>query len=407
MVKINENFLKLPGGYLFPEIGRRVRAFSAENPPMPLIRLGIGDVTQPLAPVVIAAMQKAVEEMGRKETFRGYCEETCCTYDFLRYAIQSSYKARGVDIADDEIFVSDGAKTDCGSIGDIFGLDNVVAVCDPVYPVYVDTNAMAGRAGSYDGERWSGLIYLPCTADNGFIPALPGGGRVPDLIYICSPNNPTGAAATEEQLKVWVDYANRHGSVILYDSAYEAFITQPGIPHSIFEVEGAKTCAVEFRSFSKTAGFTGVRCAYTVIPKELERGGVRLRDLWNRRQGTKFNGVSYVVQRAAEAVFSPEGQEQTQKAIAYYLNNAQVIKAGLSAAGMTVYGGENAPYIWAQTPDGMGSWDFFDLLLRKACVVTTPGAGFGPSGEGYIRLTAFGGAEDTKTAVERVRDVLG
>lgn len=406
MVKVNENFLKLPGGYLFPEIGRRVRAFSAQNPPMPLIRLGIGDVTQPLAPAVIAAMEKAVGEMGRKETFRGYCEETCCTYDFLRFAIQKSYRDRGIEIADDEIFVSDGAKTDCGSIGDIFGLDNVVAVCDPVYPVYVDTNAMAGRAGDYDGERWTNLIYLPCTADNGFFPALPQGGKIPDLIYICSPNNPTGAAATREQLKTWVDYANRHGSVILYDSAYEAFITQPDIPHSIFEVEGAKTCAIEFRSFSKTAGFTGVRCAYTVIPKELERGGVSLRDLWNRRQGTKFNGVSYVVQRAAEAVFTPEGQEQTRRAVAYYLNNAQVIKEGLSGAGLMVYGGENAPYIWARTPDGMGSWDFFDLLLKQACVVTTPGAGFGPSGEGYIRLTAFGDADATRTAVERIANIL-
>ncbi|NBI09083.1 LL-diaminopimelate aminotransferase [Colidextribacter sp. OB.20] len=406
MVKINENFLKLPGGYLFPEIGRRVRAFSAEQPPMPLIRLGIGDVTQPLAPVVIAAMERAVEEMGRKETFRGYCEETCCAYDFLRFAIQRSYKEQGVDIADDEIFVSDGAKTDCGSIGDIFGLDNVVAVCDPVYPVYVDTNAMAGRAGSYDGERWTDLVYLPCTAENGFFPDLPEGGKVPDLIYICSPNNPTGGAATREQLKTWVDYANAHGSVILYDSAYEAFITQPGIPHSIFEVEGAKTCAIEFRSFSKTAGFTGVRCAYTVIPKELERGGARLRDLWNRRQGSKFNGVPYVVQRAAEAVLTPEGQEQTKEAVAYYLNNAKVIKEGLSAAGLTVYGGENAPYIWAQTPGGMGSWDFFDLLLKKACVVTTPGAGFGPSGEGYVRLTAFGDAEETRSAVERIQSVL-
>ena len=406
MVKINENFLKLPGGYLFPEIGRRVRAFSAEQPPMPLIRLGIGDVTQPLAPVVIAAMERAVEEMGRKETFRGYCEETCCAYDFLRFAIQRSYKDLGVDIADDEIFVSDGAKTDCGSIGDIFGLDNVVAVCDPVYPVYVDTNAMAGRAGSYDGERWTDLLYLPCTAENGFFPDLPEGEKVPDLIYICSPNNPTGGAATREQLKTWVDYANAHGSVILYDSAYEAFITQPGIPHSIFEVEGAKTCAIEFRSFSKTAGFTGVRCAYTVIPKELERGGARLRDLWNRRQGSKFNGVPYVVQRAAEAVLTPEGQEQTKEAVAYYLNNAKVIKEGLSAAGLTVYGGENAPYIWAQTAGGMGSWDFFDLLLKKACVVTTPGAGFGPSGEGYVRLTAFGDAEETRTAVERIQSVL-
>ncbi|HIT57928.1 MAG TPA: LL-diaminopimelate aminotransferase [Candidatus Galloscillospira stercoripullorum] len=405
MARINQNFLKLPGGYLFPEIGRRVRAFSAENPPMPLIRLGIGDVTQPLAPVVVEAMRKAVEEMGRKETFRGYCEETCCAYDFLRFAIRDSYKALGVEVADDEIFVSDGAKSDCGNIGDIFGLDNVVAVCDPVYPVYVDTNAMAGRAGEYVDGKWTDLIYLPCTADNGFFPELPK-GKVADLIYICSPNNPTGAAATKEQLKVWVDYANEHGSVILYDSAYEAFITEPGIPHSIFEVEGARECAIEFRSFSKTAGFTGTRCAYTIIPKDLKRDGASLNALWNRRQGTKFNGVPYVVQRGAEAVFTPEGQRQIKETIAYYLNNAKVIKQGLTDAGLTVYGGVNAPYIWARTPDGKDSWGFFDRLLHEACVVTTPGAGFGPSGEGYIRLTAFGDAQATREAVERIRKIL-
>ena len=405
MAKINQNFLKLPGGYLFPEIGRRVRAFSAENPPMPLIRLGIGDVTLPLAPVVVEAMAKATAEMGVKETFRGYCEETCGAYDFLRFAIRDNYKAHGVDIADDEIFVSDGAKSDCGNIGDIFSVDNVVAVCDPVYPVYVDTNAMAGRAGDYDGEKWTELIYLPCTAENGFFPALPE-GKAPDLIYICSPNNPTGVAATAEQLKLWVDYANAHGSVILFDSAYEAFITTPGVPHSIFEIPGAKTCAIEFRSFSKTAGFTGNRCAYTVIPKELERDGASLNKLWNRRQGTKFNGVPYVIQRAAEAVLTPEGQAQTQESIAYYLRNAQVIRQGLEKAGLTVYGGVDAPYIWARTPEGVGSWDFFDKLLHQACVVTTPGAGFGPSGEGYIRLTAFGDAAATQEAVERIVKVL-
>lgn len=405
MAHVNPNFLKLPGGYLFPEIGRRVRAFSAENPPMPLIRLGIGDVTLPLAPVVIEAMTKATAEMGRKETFRGYCEETCGAYDFLRFAIRDSYKARGVEIDDDEIFVSDGAKSDCGNIGDIFSVDNVVAVCDPVYPVYVDTNAMAGRAGDFDGEKWTQLIYLPCTAENGFFPALPE-GKAPDLIYICSPNNPTGAAATKEQLKLWVDYANANGSVILFDSAYEAFITTPGVPHSIFEIPGAKTCAIEFRSFSKTAGFTGNRCAYTVIPKALERDGASLNKLWNRRQGTKFNGVPYVIQRAAEAVLTPEGQSQTQEAIAYYLNNAKVIREGLTKAGLTVYGGVDAPYIWARTPDGIGSWEFFDRLLKRACVVTTPGAGFGPSGEGYIRLTAFGDAQATQEAVERIVKIL-
>lgn len=405
MAHINQNFLKLPGGYLFPEIGRRVRAFSAEKPPMPLIRLGIGDVTQPLAPAVIEAMHKATEEMGHRETFRGYCEETCCAYDFLRLAIQKSYRLRGVELADDEIFVSDGAKSDCGNIGDIFSVDNVVAVCDPVYPVYVDTNAMAGRAGEFDGQKWTNLIYLPCTSKNGFFPALPE-GRIPDLIYICSPNNPTGMAATREQLKLWVDYANAHNSVILYDSAYEAFITEPGIPHSIFEVEGAKTCAIEFRSFSKTAGFTGTRCAYTVIPKALERDGASLNALWNRRQGTKFNGVPYIVQRAAEAVYSPEGQKQIQQTISFYLNNAKVIRDGLREAGLTVFGGINAPYIWFRTPAGVGSWEFFDRLLTQACVVTTPGAGFGPSGEGYIRLTAFGDAQATYEAVERIKRIL-
>ena len=396
MVKVNENYLKLPGSYLFQEIGRRTRAVQAAGTPKPIIRLGIGDVTMPLAPVVVEAMVKASQEMGVKETFRGYCEETCTAYDYLRY---------GVSVADDEIFVSDGAKSDCGMIGDIFSADNIVAVCDPVYPVYVDTNAMDGRAGDYDGEKWTRLVYLPCTAENGFIPELPQ-GTVPDLIYICSPNNPTGAAATKEQLKAWVDYANANGSVILFDSAYEAFITQPGVPHSIFEVEGARTCAIEFRSFSKTAGFTGNRCAYTVIPKELERGGASLHALWNRRRGSKFNGVPYVIQRAAEASLTDEGRAQTAEAIRYYQKNAQVIREGLSAAGLTVYGGVNAPYIWARTPDGMGSWDFFDLLLNKAFVVTTPGAGFGPSGEGYIRLTAFGDADATKEAVERVRSIL-
>ncbi len=403
MLKINDNYLKLPGGYLFPEIGRRVKAFT--NPSKPIIRLGIGDVTRPLAPAVVEAMVKASREMGEAATFRGYCEETCGAYDFLRFAIRDSYKANGVDIADDEIFVSDGAKSDCGNIGDIFSVDNVVAVCDPVYPVYVDTNAMAGRAGEYVDGKWSNLIYLPCVAENGFFPELPAEG-VPDIIYICSPNNPTGAAATKEQLKVWVDYANEHGSIILYDSAYEAYITEPGIPHSIYEVEGAKTCAIEFRSFSKTAGFTGTRCGYTVVPKALERGGASLNAMWNRRQGTKFNGVSYVVQRAAEAVYSPEGWQQNLENIAYYHNNAKVIREGLSKAGLTVYGGVNAPYIWFRTPEGTGSWEFFDKLLHEACVVTTPGAGFGPSGEGYIRLTAFGEAGATQEAVERIASIL-
>ncbi len=402
MVRINDNFLKLPGGYLFPEIARRVRAF--ENPAKPLIRLGIGDVTQPLAPAVIEAMHRAVEEMGHKETFRGYCEETCGAYDFLRFAIRDDYRARGVEIADDEIFVSDGAKSDCGNIGDIFSVDNVVAVCDPVYPVYVDTNAMAGRAGDYDGTHWTNLVYMPCTAENGFFPELPE--RTPDLIYFCFPNNPTGAVASREQLKLWVDYARANGAVILYDSAYEAYITESGVPHSIFEIEGAKDCAIEFRSFSKTAGFTGTRCAYTVIPKQLMRGGASLNALWNRRQSTKFNGVPYIVQRAAEATFSPEGQSQIRKTVAYYMENARVIREGLAKAGLEVYGGKNAPYIWFRAPEGTDSWSFFDRLLHEACVVTTPGAGFGPSGEGYIRVTAFGDADATHEAVERILSVL-
>lgn len=406
MAKINQNFLKLPGGYLFPEIGRRVRAFSAENPPMPLIRLGIGDVTQPLAPVVVEAMAKATVEMGVKETFRGYCEETCGAYDFLRFAIQNDYKARGVEIDDDEIFVSDGAKSDCGNIGDIFDVDNVVAVCDPVYPVYVDTSAMAGRAGDYDAanQRWTKLHYMPCTADNDFTPAIPD--KKVDMIYLCFPNNPTGAVATKEQLQKWVDYANAVGAVILFDSAYEAYITDPTIPHSIFEIPGAKTCAIELRSFSKTAGFTGTRCAYTVVPKALERDGANLNKLWNRRQSTKFNGVSYVIQRAAEATLTPLGKAQTGETIRYYLRNAQTIKKGLAEAGLTVYGGDNSPYIWASTPSGTDSWSFFDKLLKEACVVTTPGAGFGPSGEGYIRLTAFGDAQATEEAVLRIQGIL-
>lgn len=405
MVKINDNFLKLPGGYLFPEIGRRVKAFSQQNPPKPLIRLGIGDVTQPLCPAVIGAMHSATDEMSKKETFKGYSDDSC-GYDFLKKAIcDFDYKARGISIEPDEICVSDGAKSDCGNIGDIFSVDNIVAVCDPVYPVYVDTNAMSGRAGIVGPDgRWNQLIYLPCTESNGFFPALPD--RVPDIIYICSPNNPTGAAATKEQLKVWVDYANEHNSVILFDSAYEAFITDETIPHSIYEVPGAETCAIEFRSFSKTAGFTGNRCAYTVVPNALVRNGVSLKALWQRRQNTKFNGTPYVIQKAAEAVYSAEGIKQTRDTIAYYLNNAKIIRDGLTAAGITAYGGVNAPYIWAKTPNGMPSWDFFDLLLKQACVVTTPGAGFGPSGEGYIRVTAFGDVDATKEAVERIIAVL-
>lgn len=405
MVQINPNFSKLPGSYLFSEIGRRVAAYSRENPDAPLIRLGIGDVTRPLVPAVTQAMARAVAEMGTPGGFHGYGPEQ--GYDFLRQAIaEHDYRARGVAVDPEEIFVSDGAKSDCGNIGDIFGPDNVVAVCDPVYPVYVDSNAMAGRAGDYDPAtgRWSRLVYLPCVRENGFVPAVPEGRA--DMVYLCFPNNPTGAMATRAQLKAWVDWANANGSVILYDSAYEAFISESDLPHSIFEIEGARTCAIEFRSFSKTAGFTGTRCAYTVVPRELEREGISLNALWNRRQTTKFNGVPYVVQRGAQAVYTPEGQEQVHATIAYYQRNARVIREGLAQAGLEVYGGVNAPYIWVKTPEGMGSWEFFDLLLRQAHVVTTPGAGFGPSGEGYIRVTAFGEAQQAVQAVERIQSVL-
>jgi len=404
MARINDNFTKLPGSYLFSEIGRRVSAYKAENPGKDIISLGIGDVTQPLVPSVIRALHEAVDEMSKKETFKGYGPDR--GYDFLLNAIaENDYKARGVDISTEEIFISDGAKSDCSNIGDIFSPDNVVAVCDPVYPVYVDTNAMAGRAGDYSSDgRWTKLVYMPCTADNGFIPAIPE--KIPDMIYLCFPNNPTGAMATKEQLKLWVDYANRHGSVILYDAAYEAYISEPDLPHSIFEIDGARECAIEFRSFSKTAGFTGTRCAYTVVPKELKRDGVSLHQLWARRQSTKFNGVSYIVQRGAAAIYTEQGKSETRAVIDYYMNNAKVIREGLMKAGLTVFGGVNAPYIWAKTPDGMKSWDCFDKLLKEAGVVTTPGVGFGPSGEGYIRLTAFGSAEATAEAVRRIVSIL-
>ena len=405
MVKINDNYLKLPGSYLFSEVARRIAAYTAAHPQATITKLSIGDVTRPLVPAVTEAMHKAVDEMGTAEGFHGYGPEQ--GYPFLREAIaQYDYAARGMDIQPDEIFVSDGAKSDCGNIGDIFGVDNVVAVCDPVYPVYVDTNAMAGRAGEYQEElgKWSKLIYMPCVEENGFSPEPPK--EKADLIYLCFPNNPTGAVATREQLKVWVDYANQNGSVILYDSAYEAFITREDIPHSIFEIEGARTCAIEFRSFSKTAGFTGNRCAYTVVPKELERGGTKLNTMWNRRQTTKFNGVPYIVQRGAAAIYTPEGRKQIMENIAYYHNNAKIIRDGLTAAGLECFGGVDAPYIWLKTPDHMGSWDFFDLVLDKANVATTPGAGFGPSGEGYIRLTAFGETEATRQAVERIKTML-
>ena len=404
MAKINSNYQKLPGSYLFSEIARRTAAYTAEHPEAKLIKMGIGDVTLPLVPAVISAMHEAVDEMSRKETFKGYGPEQ--GYEFLRHAIaENDFRARGVEIAEDEIFVSDGAKSDCGNIGDILSVDNIVAVCDPVYPVYVDTNAMAGRAGDYDEGKqgWTKIHYMPTTAENGFSPALPEGPV--DVIYLCSPNNPTGTVLNAQQLKAWVDYANAHESIILFDAAYERFITEPGVPHSIFEIEGAKTCAIEFRSFSKTAGFTGARCGYTVVPRALVREGVCLRDMWNRRQTTKFNGASYIIQKGAAANNTEQGTKESEDNIDYYRVNAKVIE-GLKKCGLAVYGAVNSPYVWCKTPDGMGSWDFFTLLLEQANVITTPGAGFGPSGEGYIRLTAFGDAEATKEAVARIEKLL-
>jgi len=403
MVKVNENFSKLPGSYLFAEIARRVAEYAAENPENKLIKLGIGDVTKPLSPAVISAMHRAVDDMADAGTFMGYGPYE--GYGFLREAIvRHDYAPFGTSIRADEIFVSDGAKSDCGNIGDIFSVDSTVAVCDPVYPVYVDANAMSGRAGDWDGKRWTNIVYLPCNEKNGFMPELPV--RTPDIIYLCFPNNPTGAVATKEQLKIWVDYACRNDAVILYDAAYKEYIADPGIPRTIYEISGAEECAIEFCSFSKTAGFTGTRCGYTVLPRALKRGGESLYDIWMRRQSTKFNGTSYIVQRGAEAVFSEQGEREFREIIAYYMNNARVIRKGLEAAGLTVYGGINSPYVWAKTPDGIPSWDFFDRLLREANVVTTPGAGFGPEGEGFIRLTGFGDAEATKRAVERVIGVL-
>lgn len=401
MAKINENYNKLPGSYLFSTIAKKVAAYNKANPDKEIIKMGIGDVTRPLVPAVIEAMHSAVDEMGSADGFRGYGPEQ--GYDFLRNKIVETDYA-GLGIEPDEIFVSDGAKSDCGNIGDIFSIDNIVAVCDPVYPVYVDTNAMAGRAGDFVDGKWNNLYYMPCLAENNFLPKIPD--KKVDIIYLCFPNNPTGVAATREQLKPWIKYAKENDSVILYDSAYEAFITDTEVPHSIYELEGAKEVAIEFRSFSKTAGFTGTRCAYTVVPKALIRNGASLNGLWNRRQCTKFNGVPYIIQKGAEAVYSEIGRKQIKENIEYYLENAKIIRKALTEAGLKVYGGENAPYIWAQTPNNMGSWEFFDKLLEEANVVTTPGEGFGPSGEGYIRLTAFSTKENTIKAMERIKAVL-
>ncbi|MBS5084080.1 MAG: LL-diaminopimelate aminotransferase [Clostridiales bacterium] len=402
MFKINENYLKLPGSYLFSTIGKKVAAFTEANPDKNIIRLGIGDVTQPLAPAIITALHEAVDEMADAKTFHGYAPDL--GYEFLRNAIaKNDYADRGCSIAADEIFVSDGAKCDSGNIQEIFSVDNKIAVCDPVYPVYVDTNVMAGRTGTYDAgsETWSDVIYMPCTAENNFAPELPK--ERPDIIYLCFPNNPTGSTITKDQLQVWVDYANKEGAVIIYDAAYEAYISEENVPHSVYECEGARTCAIELRSFSKNAGFTGTRLGFTVIPKELKAGDVSLHSLWARRHGTKYNGAPYIIQKAGEAVYSPQGKEQLKQQVAYYMNNAKVIFDGLKDAGYTVSGGVNAPYIWLQTPKGMTSWEFFDYLLEKANVVGTPGSGFGPSGEGYFRLTAFGSFENTVAAIDRIK----
>ncbi|MCR5272058.1 MAG: LL-diaminopimelate aminotransferase [Lachnospiraceae bacterium] len=402
MAKINKNYLKLPGSYLFSAIGKKVNDYKEANPDANIIRLGIGDVTRPIAPAIIDTLHGAVNEMGEEASFRGYAPDL--GYEFLRKAISDfDYKSRNCDISADEIFVSDGAKCDCGNIQEIFGMNNTIAVCDPVYPVYVDSNVMAGRTGDYDAEtgRYDGVIYLPCTADNGFVPELPK--EVPDLIYLCFPNNPTGAVIDKTRLQEWVDYANKNDSIILYDAAYESYISEDDIPHSIYECEGAKECAIEFRSFSKTAGFTGLRLGYTVIPKELETEGEKLWPLWARRHGTKYNGAPYIIQRAGEAVYSKEGRRQVMEQIAYYMGNAKYIYDGLKDCGYEVYGGVNAPYIWLKTPDKMTSWEFFDYLLKKANVVGTPGVGFGPKGEGYFRLTAFGSRENTLAAIDRIK----
>lgn len=402
MYKINENYLKLPGSYLFSTIGKKVADFTKANPDKKIIRLGIGDVTLPLCNEVIKTLHSAVDEMASQSTFKGYAPDL--GYEFLRSAIsKNDYGKRGVSIDIDEIFISDGAKSDSGNIGDIFSEDNKIAVCDPVYPVYVDTNVMAGRTGEYDAstQKWSNVIYMPCTIENNFAPELPK--DTPDIIYLCFPNNPTGSTITKDELQKWVDYANEKKALIIYDAAYEAYITQDDVPHTIYECDGAKTCAIEIRSFSKNAGFTGTRLGFTVIPKELVCDGVSVNSLWARRHGTKFNGAPYIIQKAGEAIYTEQGEKEVKEMVGYYMKNASTILAGLKEAGFSVSGGVNAPYIWLKTPDNMTSWDFFDYLLEKANVVGTPGSGFGPSGEGYFRLTAFGSYENTLEALERIK----
>lgn len=404
MLKANQDYLKLPGSYLFSTVAGKQREFQEKNPEREIIRLSIGDVTQPIAPVIIDALHRAVDEMASPAGFHGYAPDL--GYEFLRKAIaENDYKARGCDVEPDEIFVSDGAKGDCGNIQEIFDKDCRVAVCDPVYPVYVDTNVMAGRTGTYDEKTgvWSDVIYMPCLKENNFAPQLPD--EKPDLIYLCFPNNPTGATITRSQLQEWVDYANRSKAIIIYDAAYEAYISEDDVPHSIYECEGARSCAIEIHSFSKNAGFTGLRLGYTVIPKELEVDGVKLHGLWARRHGTKYNGAPYIIQRAGEAVYSAAGKEQLKAQVAYYMKNAEYIRSGLKEAGYKVSGGVNAPYIWLETPDGLSSWEFFDILLEKAGVVGTPGSGFGPSGEHYFRLTAFGSFENTVAAIKRIKEM--
>lgn len=405
MALVNEHFLKLQSNYLFSDIAKKVNSFKVTHPKQKIIRMGIGDVTQPLAPAVIEAMHKAVDEMASHETFHGYGPEQ--GYPFLiDTIIKNDYESIGVSLEPSEVFISDGAKSDCGNIGDLLRHDNSIGVTDPVYPVYIDSNVMAGRTGTWENGTWSDVVYIPCTAENKFIPELPS--RRVDIIYLCYPNNPTGTTLTKEELKKWVNYALANDAIIMYDSAYEAYIQDPNIPHSIYEIKGAKKVAIEFRSFSKTAGFTGVRCGYTVVPKEvsattLKGERVFLNKLWLRRQCTKFNGTSYITQRGAEAVYSPEGKEQVRQTINYYMDNARLMKEGLEACGLQVYGGENAPYLWVKTPDGLSSWKFFEKLLYEVYIVSTPGVGFGPSGEGYLRLTAFGDHKDTLEAIQRIQ----